>query len=52
MYKIADFRFDFICQYEGFAKGSKAYFIETGDIDATFSCTDADMNFENQENIN
>lgn len=52
MYKFADFKIELNSKYAGVEKACKSYYFENEKCDVAFSCTDEDINFENQENCN
>lgn len=52
MYKFADFIVDMQAEYQGIEKACKNYFIESEKSDISFSCTDSEIKYENQENRN
>lgn len=52
MYKFADFTIDMNSRYQRVEESCKNYFLEREKCDVAFSCTDAEIEFENQENRN
>lgn len=52
MYKFADFSVELKGKYNGIEKACKNYYFESEKCNITFSCSDADIEYENQENEN